>query len=74
MKNKNDRSVISIIKQLRKFKKSLSNPDSPEGLFKKCRRCDNLVSQDRLKSNYHTCPKCGYHFIISAKKNRFTAR
>ena len=59
MKAKINRPIISIIKQLRKFRKNLN---------KKCCKCSNLISQDQLKSNYHTCPECGYHFNIGGKE------
>jgi acetyl-CoA carboxylase carboxyl transferase subunit beta len=39
-----------------------------EGLFAKCEDCKNVIWKKELENNYQVCPKCGYHFRISARK------
>ena len=41
---------------------------APEGLWIKCQSCgDNIYSGD-LESNCNVCPKCDFHFRVSARK------
>lgn len=37
-----------------------------EELWTKCSRCQQLVYNKELESNLRVCPKCGYHFRLSA--------
>ena len=37
-----------------------------EGLFTKCESCRTIIWKKDLDANYQVCPKCGYHFKISA--------
>jgi acetyl-CoA carboxylase carboxyl transferase subunit beta len=39
-----------------------------EGLFAKCEDCKNVIWKKELENNYQVCPKCGYHFRITARK------
>jgi acetyl-CoA carboxylase carboxyl transferase subunit beta len=41
--------------------------DIPEGLFQKCPGCDEVVHEIELNQNLRVCPKCDYHFGLSAK-------
>ena len=40
--------------------------DIPEGLWKKCRICKELIFAEDVKSNLYTCPKCGGYFRVHA--------
>ena len=40
----------------------------PEGLWAKCSSCNHVVYNKALKENFSVCPKCGYHFVISARE------
>lgn len=42
--------------------------DIPDGLFVKCEKCNEYIYQDDLLVNDHVCPKCHYHFRITARK------
>ena len=38
----------------------------PQGLWTKCPSCEHVVYNKALQENYSICPKCNYHFTISA--------
>lgn len=38
----------------------------PEGLWVKCDSCKEIVYRKEIEKNLKICPKCGYHFRISA--------
>jgi len=40
----------------------------PEGLWSKCDRCSAILYRSELERNLQVCPKCDYHFRISARK------
>jgi acetyl-CoA carboxylase carboxyl transferase subunit beta len=37
-----------------------------EGVFTKCESCRAFIWKKDLEANDKVCPKCGYHFKISA--------
>ncbi|KJR41097.1 acetyl-CoA carboxylase, carboxyl transferase, beta subunit [Candidatus Magnetoovum chiemensis] len=39
----------------------------PEGLWVKCQNCKEIVYKKELDKNLKVCPKCNYHFRLSAK-------
>jgi acetyl-CoA carboxylase carboxyl transferase subunit beta len=41
--------------------------DIPQGLFQKCPGCNEVVSEIELHENLRVCPRCDYHFAVSAK-------
>jgi acetyl-CoA carboxylase carboxyl transferase subunit beta len=41
--------------------------DIPQGLFQKCPGCNEVVSEIELIENQRVCPRCDYHFALSAK-------
>src|SRR5258708_11209060 len=41
--------------------------DIPQGLFQKCPGCNEVVSEIELNENLRVCPRCDYHFALSAK-------
>ena len=38
----------------------------PEGLWVKCEGCQQILYNKELARNFKICPKCGYHFRLSA--------
>jgi acetyl-CoA carboxylase carboxyl transferase subunit beta len=55
------------------FKKSKElKPDKkvkiPEGLWVKCESCREIIYKKEIDKNLKICPKCNYHFRISAKE------
>jgi len=40
----------------------------PEGLWVKCNNCKEIVYKRELERNLTVCPKCDYHFRISARE------
>jgi acetyl-CoA carboxylase carboxyl transferase subunit beta len=42
--------------------------DMPEGLWTKCNHCNEFIYRKEVARNSNVCPKCNYHFRISAKE------
>ena len=40
----------------------------PEGLWVKCEACKEMVYKKEVLRNANVCPKCNYHFRISARE------
>ncbi|MCU1244533.1 MAG: acetyl-CoA carboxylase, carboxyl transferase subunit beta [Acidobacteria bacterium] len=40
----------------------------PEGLWIKCDDCKEIVYRKEVEQNLNVCPKCGYHFRLSARE------
>uniref|UniRef100_A0A7C4AJ23 Acetyl-coenzyme A carboxylase carboxyl transferase subunit beta n=1 Tax=Thermodesulfovibrio aggregans TaxID=86166 RepID=A0A7C4AJ23_9BACT len=40
----------------------------PEGLWVKCDNCKEIIYRKELENNFKVCPKCHYHFRISARE------
>jgi len=40
----------------------------PEGLWKKCVRCDAVLYRPELEKNLDVCPKCSHHMRIDARR------
>ncbi|MDH3975000.1 MAG: acetyl-CoA carboxylase, carboxyltransferase subunit beta [Deltaproteobacteria bacterium] len=40
----------------------------PAGLWLKCNGCGEIIYKKEIEKNLNVCPKCNYHFRISAKK------
>src|SRR5437762_10435768 len=41
--------------------------DIPQGLFQKCPGCNEVIHEIELNENLRVCPRCDYHFAVSAK-------
>ncbi|PLX94952.1 MAG: acetyl-CoA carboxylase carboxyl transferase subunit beta [Desulfuromonas sp.] len=39
----------------------------PEGLWTKCKNCSEIIYAKEIERNLNVCPKCDYHFRISAR-------
>lgn len=44
----------------------LKRREIPEGLWTKCEECSETLYNKTLEENFRVCPKCNYHFILSA--------
>ena len=42
--------------------------DMPPGLWQKCPGCEEVVHEIELSQNQRVCPRCDYHFSLSAKE------
>jgi acetyl-CoA carboxylase carboxyl transferase subunit beta len=40
----------------------------PEGLWSKCKNCNEIIYTKEIERNQNVCPKCDYHFRISAQE------
>ncbi|MGI9251236.1 MAG: acetyl-CoA carboxylase carboxyltransferase subunit beta [Pseudohongiellaceae bacterium] len=40
----------------------------PEGVWKKCPRCDSMLYLKSLSENHDVCPKCDHHLRITARR------
>ncbi|HBX99359.1 MAG: acetyl-CoA carboxylase, carboxyltransferase subunit beta [Pseudomonadota bacterium] len=40
----------------------------PEGVWKKCPRCDATLYKKTLEENFDVCPKCDHHLRITARR------
>jgi acetyl-CoA carboxylase carboxyl transferase subunit beta len=40
----------------------------PEGLWEKCNNCKEIIYKKEVLRNHKVCPKCNYHFRISARE------
>lgn len=45
-----------------------SRSSVPEGLWKKCPKCENVLYRPELEKNLDVCPKCEHHMRISARR------
>ncbi len=40
--------------------------DTPDGVWHKCKKCSDTITQKELKENLFVCPKCDYHERIGS--------
>ncbi|MCO4784611.1 acetyl-CoA carboxylase, carboxyltransferase subunit beta [Marinomonas atlantica] len=60
-----DKFVPSI---MRNETKRAQQGSVPEGLWKKCPKCDNVLYRPELEKNLDVCPKCEHHMRVSARR------
>lgn len=51
-----------------KSEKTDKKVNIPEGLWIKCDSCKEIIYRKEIEKNLKVCPKCNYHFRISAKE------
>jgi len=57
-----------------KSKAPIAAPDEtkkiqiPEGVWSKCKNCNEIIYTKEIERNLNVCPKCDYHFRISARE------
>ncbi len=49
-----------------KYKGQTREPNVPEGLWRKCRKCGQPVYRDDVMDSLYTCPKCKAYFRVHA--------
>ena len=54
---------MSLLSRLRKKKTTI-----PDGLWIKCQNCGEIIYSKTLNEANKLCPKCGYHYIFSARE------
>ncbi len=42
--------------------------DLPEGLWTKCKKCEQIIFQKDFVENYMVCPKCGYYVRLNSQE------
>ncbi|MGB1220049.1 MAG: acetyl-CoA carboxylase, carboxyltransferase subunit beta [Alcanivoracaceae bacterium] len=57
-----------ILPAIRKGDEGHRKANVPEGLWRKCPRCDGVVYRPELERNMDVCPKCDHHMRISARR------
>lgn len=45
---------------------STQNPEVPEGLWRKCKKCNSPIYVEDVKNNHYVCPKCHGYFRVHA--------
>ncbi len=45
---------------------NIKKKDIPAGLWMKCPDCEALTYRKEMENHLHVCPKCGYHFSLTA--------
>ncbi|MCV6612742.1 MAG: acetyl-CoA carboxylase, carboxyltransferase subunit beta [Amphritea sp.] len=66
MSNWLDKIVPSLVRSEKK------RTNIPEGLWKKCPKCESVLYRPELEKNLNVCPKCDHHMRLTAR-NRLTA-
>lgn len=63
MSNWLDKIVPSVIRS-----ESSQKSTVPEGLWKKCPKCESVLYRPELEKNLEVCPKCQHHMRLTARK------
>ncbi|MEE4249522.1 MAG: acetyl-CoA carboxylase, carboxyltransferase subunit beta [Alcanivoracaceae bacterium] len=56
-----------ILPSVRKGETDNRRVNVPEGLWRKCPRCDSVIYRPELERNQDVCPKCEHHMRINAR-------
>lgn len=61
---------MAWFKKIKKPKQAVENKQQrvPEGLWVKCEGCKEIIYKKEVLRNANVCPKCNYHFRITAKE------
>ncbi len=59
-----DKIVPSVGRIQRKDRRS----SVPDGLWRKCPKCDGVLYLPELEKHHHVCPKCEHHLRLTARK------
>ncbi len=51
---------------VKRTKEKTKNKDEDNSLWTKCRDCEEIIFNKKLIENLMVCPKCGYHFRLTA--------
>ncbi|MDX9874448.1 MAG: acetyl-CoA carboxylase carboxyl transferase subunit beta, partial [Spongiibacteraceae bacterium] len=61
-----DKIVPSIIRS--EPKQAERRSSVPEGLWKKCSKCEAVLYRPELERSLDVCPKCDHHMRIGARR------
>jgi acetyl-CoA carboxylase carboxyl transferase subunit beta len=61
-------SELSWFKREKKGVQPIQKKPVPDGLWKKCDICGEILYVKELEKRLWTCSKCGYHFMISTQQ------
>ncbi|HEX3720424.1 MAG TPA: acetyl-CoA carboxylase, carboxyltransferase subunit beta [Verrucomicrobiae bacterium] len=61
-------AATTFVKKHKLASSSSRKRDIPEGLWTKCKKCSAMIYDKELDANLKVCPKCNYHFTISARE------
>ncbi|MEO8216434.1 MAG: acetyl-CoA carboxylase, carboxyltransferase subunit beta [Acidobacteriota bacterium] len=59
---------MSWFKKEKTPKEAVERTTIPEGLWLKCEECKEIVYRKEVEQNLNVCPKCNYHFRLSARE------
>lgn len=59
---------MSWFRRIERGLKGDDKRDMPDGLWRKCDSCGEIMYERVIQRNMWTCMKCGYHFIVSGRK------
>ncbi len=59
---------MSWFKRIEKGLKRDGKRDLPDGLWRKCDSCGEIMYERVIERNVWTCMKCGHHFLISGRQ------
>ncbi len=61
---------VSWLKRRKRGIKETKKREMPDGLWRKCEGCGEIIYHKELERNLWTCNKCGYHFRLQANQYR----
>ena len=64
----NNNWLEKILPAIRKSDTETRRANVPEGLWRKCPRCEGVLYRPELERNLEVCPKCSHHLRISARR------
>ena len=59
---------MAIFKKPSLKTQSRKKREIPQGLWQKCPNCSEVIHEIELAQNQRVCPRCDYHFSLSAKE------
>ena len=60
--------VDKLIPSLSRSASQQKSSNVPEGLWRKCVKCDSVLYRPELERNLDVCPKCQHHMRVPARK------
>ncbi|MDF1780619.1 MAG: acetyl-CoA carboxylase, carboxyltransferase subunit beta [Alcanivoracaceae bacterium] len=64
----NNNWLEKILPAIRKSDNDSRRTNIPEGLWRKCPRCEGVLYRPELERNLEVCPKCEHHLRIPARR------
>ena len=60
--------IAKILPSISNASKDAKKTGVPEGVWKKCPRCEAVLYEKSLSQNFDVCPKCDHHIRITARR------